>query len=125
MFWLGSPTTQISLRFPSQRSKTLCCNEETSWYSSTVKYRYWSLTRSTIEVRSSKIAETNNKISSKTEDQEDMISLYTKTVKENKYEISYIACNFFIDFVNVAPFKEKNEEKVDENYDEFSSDNSS
>lgn len=60
--------------------------------------------------KSNSLLYSGNKISSKREDLEQIINLYKKTVLENKYEISYIACNFFIDFINTAPFIDKNEE---------------
>ncbi len=60
--------------------------------------------------KSNKINLYNGKVTSKREDLEMMIDIYNKTVLENRYEISYIASNFFIDFINIAPFIEKNEE---------------
>ncbi len=60
--------------------------------------------------KSNKINLYNGKVTSKREDLEMMIEIYNKTVLENRYEISYIASNFFIDFINIAPFIEKNEE---------------
>ena len=60
--------------------------------------------------KSNKINLYNGKITSKREDLEEMIKLYNNIVIENKYEISYIASNFFIDFINIAPFIDKNEE---------------
>jgi len=62
------------------------------------------------EKKSSKINLYNGKFKSKREDLEEMIKIYNQSVQENRYEISYIASNFFIDFINVAPFIEKNEE---------------
>ncbi len=60
--------------------------------------------------KSSKINLYGGKVTSKREDLEQMIKLYKNIVEDNKFEVSYIATNFFIDFINIAPFIEKNEE---------------
>lgn len=62
------------------------------------------------EKKSKGINLTSGKITSKREDLDQLISLYQTIIKDNKYEVSYIAINFFIDFINVAPFIEKNDE---------------
>ncbi len=62
------------------------------------------------EKKSNKINLYNGKLTSKREDLDQIISLYHSITSDNKYEISYIAINFFVDFINIAPFIEKNEE---------------
>jgi hypothetical protein len=41
---------------------------------------------------------------------EQLIILYKNALKEKNYEASFIVNNFYIDFVKIAPFTEKNEE---------------
>jgi len=60
--------------------------------------------------KSNKISLLSGNYSSKREDLEDLIKLYKLKVKEEKYEISLIIENFYIDFINVNPFVEKNME---------------
>ncbi|KFZ26414.1 MAG: hypothetical protein KQ78_01355 [Candidatus Izimaplasma bacterium HR2] len=62
------------------------------------------------EKKSNKVNLYNGKLTSKREDLDQIISLYHSITSDNKYEISYIAINFFVDFINIAPFIEKNEE---------------
>ena len=64
-----------------------------------------------------KVAKKNNKITlltgsytSKRENLEDLIKLFKEKLKENKYEASFIIENFYIDFLNISPFVEKNME---------------
>lgn len=60
--------------------------------------------------KSNKINLYNGKSKSKREELELMIETYNDIVLDNKYEISYVATNFFVDFINISPFNEKNEE---------------
>jgi hypothetical protein len=69
------------------------------------------------KIQYKKVARKSNKISllsgnymSKRESLEDLITLYKEKIKENRYEISFIIENFYIDFINIAPFEEKNTE---------------
>ncbi len=64
-----------------------------------------------------KVAKKSNKVSllssnytSKRESLEDLIKLYNEKVKENRYEISFIIENFYIDFINIDPFEMKSTE---------------
>ncbi len=60
--------------------------------------------------KSNKVSLLSGKYASKREDLEELIALYKVKVKEEKYEISLIIENFYIDFINISPFVEKNEE---------------
>lgn len=60
--------------------------------------------------QSTKINLYGSKSTSKREELDNMITLYNSIILENKFEVSYIVSNFFIDFINIAPFIEKNEE---------------
>ncbi len=64
-----------------------------------------------------KVARKSNKISllsgnytSKRENLEELIKLYKEKVKQNRYEVSFIIENFYIDFLNISPFIDKNAE---------------
>ncbi len=64
-----------------------------------------------------KVAKKTNKISlltssytSKRENLDDLIKLYKERMRESKYEASFIIENFYIDFINISPFTEKNME---------------
>lgn len=63
-----------------------------------------------IERKTAKINLLSSNFSSKRDDLEELIRLYQKTITENKFEVSFIITNFFVDFINIAPFTEKNEE---------------
>jgi len=41
---------------------------------------------------------------------ESLIQLFNSSVKENRYEVSLIIMNFYIDFIKIRPFNEKNNE---------------
>lgn len=41
---------------------------------------------------------------------EELITLYNEKIKENKYEVSFIIESFYIDFLNINPFVDKNYE---------------
>ncbi len=60
--------------------------------------------------KSSKISLLSGKYTSKREDLEALIQLYKQKVKEGNYEMSFIIENFYIDFINISPFVEKNNE---------------
>lgn len=64
-----------------------------------------------------KVARKNNKVTllsgnytSKREDLESLINLYKEKVKEGRYEVSFIVECFYIDFIKISPFMEKNME---------------
>lgn len=48
--------------------------------------------------------------SSKRDEIEALIELFKDRVNENRYEISFVITNFYIDFLNIRPFLDKNEE---------------
>jgi len=48
--------------------------------------------------------------SSKREDLEKLINLYNEKINEKEYEVSFIIENFYIDFINISPFFDKNNE---------------
>ncbi len=52
----------------------------------------------------------NSKHSSTRESVEYLIQLFKDAVEENNYEASYIITNFYIDFIKIKPFVDKNEE---------------
>ena len=60
--------------------------------------------------KSNKITLLSGKFSSKREDLDELIRLYKTKVQEGKYEVSFIIENFYIDFLNISPFVEKNNE---------------
>ncbi|MCK5388667.1 MAG: hypothetical protein KAJ22_05215, partial [Candidatus Izimaplasma sp.] len=60
--------------------------------------------------KSNKITLLSGKFSSKREDLDELIKLYKTKVQEGKYEVSFIIENFYIDFLNISPFVEKNNE---------------
>lgn len=39
-----------------------------------------------------------------------LIEVYNERIQENRYEISFIIGNFYIDFLNISPFVDKNDE---------------
>ena len=39
-----------------------------------------------------------------------LIQLFNQEIKNNNYEVSYIIMNFYIDFINIKPFYDKNKE---------------
>jgi len=64
-----------------------------------------------------KVAKKTNKITlltgsytSKRENLDDLIKLFNEKLREKKYEVSFIIENFYIDFINISPFVEKNAE---------------
>ena len=64
-----------------------------------------------------KVAKKTNKVTlltgsytSKREDLDELIKLFSEKLKEKKYEVSFIIENFYIDFLNINPFVEKNNE---------------
>lgn len=52
----------------------------------------------------------NSKYSSTRESIDHLIKLFNEAVASEKYEVSYIIANFYIDFINIKPFVDKNEE---------------
>ena len=52
----------------------------------------------------------NSKYSSTRESIEYLIKLFNESIKENTYELSFIIMSFYIDFVKIKPFVDKNEE---------------
>ncbi len=60
--------------------------------------------------KTSKITLLTGSYTSKRENLEDLIKLFKEKLKENKYETSFIIENFYIDFINISPFVEKNME---------------
>ncbi|MBU1019980.1 MAG: hypothetical protein KJ847_02095 [Firmicutes bacterium] len=63
-----------------------------------------------VEKKGQKVSLLSSNVSSKRDDLESLIRLYQETIDENKYEVSFIIVNFLIDFVNISPFIEKNNE---------------
>ena len=51
-----------------------------------------------------------SKHSSTRETLDHLIQLFNKAVEENDYEVSYIIMNFYIDFIKIKPFQDKNNE---------------
>ena len=52
----------------------------------------------------------NSKYSSTRESIEYLIQLFKNAVEEDRYEVSYVITNFYIDFIKIKPFVDKNEE---------------
>ena len=52
----------------------------------------------------------NSKYSSTRESIDHLIKLFVEAVKENTYEVSFIVMSFYIDFIKIKPFVDKNEE---------------
>jgi Fic family protein len=52
----------------------------------------------------------NSRYSSTRESIDHLIKLFNDAVASEKYEVSYIIANFYIDFINIKPFVDKNEE---------------
>ncbi|MBN2605202.1 MAG: hypothetical protein JXR62_05175 [Bacilli bacterium] len=63
-----------------------------------------------VEKRGQKVSLLSNNVASKRDDLEALIRIYQERIAENKYEISFIIVNFFVDFINISPFMEKNDE---------------
>jgi len=51
-----------------------------------------------------------SKNSSTRETLEQLITLFNNALRNQEYEVSYIVMNFYIDFINIKPFHEKNNE---------------
>jgi len=62
------------------------------------------------EKKNVKVNLLSSNFSSKREDLEKLINLYNEKINENEYEVSFIIENFYIDFINISPFIEKNDE---------------
>jgi len=60
--------------------------------------------------KTSKITLLSGSYVSKREELDELIKLFNSKVKEERYEISFIIENFYIDFINISPFVEKNNE---------------
>lgn len=58
--------------------------------------------------RSSSLLTSKNASTRESVDQ--LVQLFNKELRKGEYELSYIILNFYIDFVNIKPFHEKNEE---------------
>ncbi len=52
----------------------------------------------------------NSKHTSTRETIDHLIQLFNDAIKENDYEVSYVIMNFYIDFIKIKPFVDKNEE---------------
>ncbi|MCK5761408.1 MAG: hypothetical protein KAH16_00765 [Candidatus Izimaplasma sp.] len=63
-----------------------------------------------IDRKSNKISLLAGNYTSTRESLEELIKLFNVKVKEQKYEVSFIIENFYIDFINMNPFVEKNKE---------------
>jgi hypothetical protein len=63
-----------------------------------------------IEKQTKNIDLLSGKFTTTREQLEQLIALYQETIKRNEYEISNIITNFYIDFLNIKPFYDKNEE---------------
>lgn len=63
-----------------------------------------------VEKKGNRVSLLSATVSSKREDLENLIRIYSEKVNENKYEVSFIIVNFLVDFINTAPFVEKNYE---------------
>jgi len=48
--------------------------------------------------------------SSKRDEVEALINLFIERLSDNRYEVSFLISNFYIDFINIKPFYEKNNE---------------
>ncbi len=63
-----------------------------------------------VEKKNAKSNLLSSNIVSKREDLEKLINLYTEKLNEKEYESSFIIENFYIDFINISPFLDKNRE---------------
>ncbi len=63
-----------------------------------------------IEKKSKNVNLLSGKYSTTREQIEQLANLFNDTKEQNQYEISYIIMNFYIDFINIKPFYDKNEE---------------
>lgn len=63
-----------------------------------------------LEKRQTSINLLSGRHSSARESIERIVELFHQAQKDQEYEISYVATNFYIDFINIKPFPEKNDE---------------
>jgi hypothetical protein len=63
-----------------------------------------------LEKRQTSINLLSGRHSSTRESVERIVELFNEAYKDQQYEISYVATNFYIDFINIKPFQEKNDE---------------
>lgn len=73
------------------------------------------LTPQKLQYRKFKSKQTNatlltSKAGSTREMLEQMIHLFNRALEHHEYEVSYVIMNFYIDFIHIKPFEDKNEE---------------